>query len=307
MFFLPYRADFDLPRWPWMTISIAVMCCVIFIMQLFSGFKIDKSAIQFCAQSDKGSFAFVLDNIAAGENALDTCVSLISAIHSSNRPDRVILRIAETAQGLDMLEKRQNVDFLVQALTDLYQIYQADAPVSLTARLMYDPRSFNPIKMISSVFTHSGWLHLIGNLLFFFAFAAAVEIYIGLGKFGMVVLILAISTNLSYSTVMFWQDDALPTLGLSGVVMGMISIFIVLMPKARVRCIFWFLIIVRRVALPAWALGLWNIAWDIIQLNYSFHQSSTNFVAHISGALIGIAIGIWLLSNTADGVRDHER
>jgi len=304
MFFIPYRVDFDLPRLPMVTVFICALCCIIFIFQLFSSLRVNKSAIQFCAQSDKGSFAFVLDKIASGENSLDTCVDLIMAIHTSNRPDRVILHIAESAEGVELLEKSQSVDFLVQALGDLYKIYQVEAPISLTAQLMYDPRSFNPIKMISSIFTHSGWLHLFGNLLFFFAFAAAVELYIGRLKFSFLILTLAILTNLSYSIVMFSQTYALPTLGLSGVVMGVIGVFIALMPKAKIRCIFWFIVIVRRMALPAWALGLWNIAWDIIQLNYSFHQSSVNFVAHISGALFGLALGIWFFSNTEPGFQD---
>jgi len=87
----------------------------------------------------------------------------------------------------------------------------------------------------------------------------------------------------------------------------MISIFIALMPRAKVRCIFWFIVIFRRISLPAWILGIWNIAWDIVQLSYSFHQSGINFVAHISGALFGVALGLWLFSNTKDGIREIGR
>jgi len=305
MFLIPYRVDFELPRLPIFTLLICALCCIVFVFQLISDLSVNKSATQFCAQSDKGSFAFVLDKISNGENTLDACVDLISAIHSSNRPDRVILHIAESAQSMKFMQKEQNTAFLVQALNDLYQIYRVDAPISLTAQLMYDPRSFNPLKMISSIFSHSGWLHLLGNLLFFYAFAAAVEIYIGRLKFIGLVFALAILTNLAYSTVMYSQQNALPTLGLSGVVMGVISVFIALMPKAKIRCWFWFVIILRRITLPAWLLGLWNIAWDVVQLNYSFHQTSVNFVAHISGALIGLALGIWFFSNTRSGIRER--
>lgn len=303
MFLIPYRVDFNLPRLPLMTILIIVLCVGIFILQLVSSFRVNKSAIHFCAQSDEGSFGFVLDKIASGQNALDTCVNFIMAVHTSNRPDKVILHIAESAQGVSFLQRQQNVDFLVNALSDLYHIYKTDAPASVTAELMYDPRSFNPLKMISSVFSHSGWLHLIGNLIFFFAFASALELYLGRLKFIALVLSLAILTNLTYSIVMFSQTYALPTLGLSGVVMGIIGCFIVLMPRVQIRCIFWFLIIFRRFVLPAWLLGVWNIAWDVIQLYYSTHLSGINFVAHVSGALIGVAVGLWLFSNIKPGIR----
>lgn len=302
MFLFPYRVDFELPRWPAITIAICIFCVFVFIMQLAASLTINKSATQFCAYSVGGSFSFVLQKIAPHSNELDTCVQLISTIHSSNQPNKVILRIAQSAAGVRLLEKNQNVEFLAQSLQDLYKIYNVQAPASLTAELMYDPGSFNPLKMMSSVFAHSGWLHLLFNLLFFFAFAAAVEITIGRLYFAGLIVALALITNVCYSLVMLGQESALPTLGLSGVVMGIIGIFIVLMPNARIRCLFWFVVFIRRFSIPAWIIAVWCLAWDILQLSYSYQQSGVNLIAHISGAMAGIGFGVWLLKKTPLGL-----
>lgn len=74
--------------------------------------------------------------------------------------------------------------------------------------------------------------------------------------------------------------------------MGMIGLFVFLLPTANIRCFFWFLVIVRILRIPAWFLASWYISWDVFQLYNAQSGSNTNVVAHISGAVIGLLVGI---------------
>jgi membrane associated rhomboid family serine protease len=79
--------------------------------------------------------------------------------------------------------------------------------------------------------------------------------------------------------------------GLSGVVMGMIALFVFFIPMARVKCFLWLIVIYRRFAVPAWLLATWYIGWDIYALTKSGNPG-VNLVAHVSGAAIGFLVGV---------------
>jgi membrane associated rhomboid family serine protease len=197
----------------------------------------------------------------------------------------------------DSLNFAQGQALVVTVLKEEYEKFKKTAPESFTAKLYYVPGSFSFDHMITAVFAHGNVTHLLGNLFFFFAFAASVEIIVGMLAFTTIILTLAVGTNLSYSAVMFANMEALPTLGLSGVVMGMIGLFVFLLPTANIRCFFWFLVIVRILRIPAWFLATWYIGWDILQLYLEHSGSNINLVAHVSGAVIGFFIGVLFYRN----------
>ncbi|MFV2056755.1 MAG: rhomboid family intramembrane serine protease [Thiohalomonadales bacterium] len=227
----------------------------------------------------------------------------MNIIHTTSRPDKMILNLAERADPVHSLNKSDSVQFIADSLGDLYANFESTAPDSLTAKLMYDPRSFRLDHMVTSAFAHGSWTHLAGNLFFFFAFAATIEILIGSIAFVFFTTFLAIATNISYSFAMFADVNALPTLGLSGVVMGMIGLFTFLLPTAKIRCFFWFIIIVRVFSIPAWILAAWYIGWDLYSLYFDTGQSNTNFVAHISGAVTGVMAGFFLFKTSKHRIK----
>jgi membrane associated rhomboid family serine protease len=102
----------------------------------------------------------------------------------------------------------------------------------------------------------------------------------------------AVSTSLAYSYSVAGTADAVPTLGLSGVVMGMIGFVAVVMPTLGIRCFFWFLLFVRRFSLPSLLLAAWFVGWDIYELHTQDPDSNTNYIAHVSGAATGALIGL---------------
>jgi membrane associated rhomboid family serine protease len=116
---------------------------------------------------------------------------------------------------------------------------QLGAPI--TQSLVYYPDSWNPLKMVTASLAHAGFWHLFGNLLFFMAFAPALEVLLGSSlRYIGIMLFVALVSGISYSLwTVITGAEVIPTLGFSGVVMGMIGLSAHLMPHARVRVFCW--------------------------------------------------------------------
>lgn len=186
-----------------------------------------------------------------------------------------------------------------------YERFERAVPLNLTDELQYDPLQLKIKQMVTAVFSHGSWTHLIFNLVFFYAFAASVEIIVGSLSFMFIILAMAVSTGLAYSySVAGTPEAALPTVGLSGIVMGMMALLAVMAPKVKIRCFFWFLFFVRFFSLPALLLAAWYIGGDLYNMSTDDGSAGINFVAHVSGAASGALIGLlyWLIK--PDYMRD---
>jgi membrane associated rhomboid family serine protease len=115
---------------------------------------------------------------------------------------------------------------------------------------------------------------------------------------------LAVSTSLAYSYSVAGSADALPTLGLSGVVMGMIAFVATVLPTLGIRCFFWFLLFVRRFSIPSLFLAAWYVGWDIYELNSRDADQTVNYVAHVSGAATGALVGLFFRFFRTDYLRE---
>ena len=177
-------------------------------------------------------------------------------------------------------------------------VYSLQLGTPITESLMYHPDSWNPLTMVSAVFAHAGFWHLFGNLVFFMAFAPALEIlldnwlcYLGL------MLFVALVTGISYSLwTVISATEVIPTLGFSGVVMGMIGLAAYLMPHARVRVFCW-LIVWKTFFVPAWILAVIYIGLDAWAMLTVSHFGGVNLVAHVAGGLAGYAYGMFWLGD----------
>ena len=87
-------------------------------------------------------------------------------------------------------------------------------------------------------------------------------------------------------------DGVLPTVGLSGVVMAMMAFLATVMPTLNVRCFFWFLVIVRIFRVPALAIAALYILENVFDYANRDADDTINYIAHISGAAIGVALGV---------------
>ena len=85
------------------------------------------------------------------------------------------------------------------------------------------------------------------------------------------------------------------SLGLSGVVMGMIGLNAYLLPSGTIRCYYWFIVIFGSVAVPAWALAIWYIGWDIYNLFANVNTGVVDVMAHVTGGAAGYLYGVAFL------------
>jgi membrane associated rhomboid family serine protease len=146
--------------------------------------------------------------------------------------------------------------------------------------------------LVTSMFLHGGWMHLIGNMWFLWVFGSRVEDTLGSFKFlayyllcGVVAAIVHMSLNLG---------SPIPTLGASGAIAGVMGGFMLLYPRARIVTLIFIVIFITTIELPAVLLLLY---WFIIQLfsglvsvgRASFTDAGgVAWFAHVGGFLAGM-------------------
>lgn len=186
-------------------------------------------------------------------------------------------------------------------------VFMAQLGFGITENLMYYPDSWNPIKMITSSLAHAGWLHLIGNIVFYLAFAPALEILIASKiRYLWIILFISIIVGISYSiSVLIGKDSPIPTLGFSGVVMGIIGLSAYLMPQARIKVFWWYYIAWKTFYVPAWIVAVIFIGLDILTMLTVSDFDGINIVAHVTGALAGYVYGYLWLKDRRDDTREE--
>ena len=291
MLFVPYRAQIKLHKFPTVTVLVMLICFFVYLAQYQNELAIEahaaKSCQQLAANSDKGiegdGYRF---SRFGGSDFLISCAEIVTQIYLSPYPDKELGRWVKILHSWKMHPEAERVK-------NQYLEFLTNAPRKLNPKLWHERTRLDLAGMLTSTFAHGDWGHLIFNLIFFFAFAAAVEMVIGPVLFlGMVV---ALSFGIGFFDYGFaiMAGDPWPSLGLSGVVMGMLGLFAYLLPKARIRFFFWFMISVGTISLPGWMIMIWYMGWDLLsQLSKSF--GSTNYIAHLSGGALGMLLGILL-------------
>jgi membrane associated rhomboid family serine protease len=153
------------------------------------------------------------------------------------------------------------------------------------------------LSVLTAMFLHGGWLHLLGNMLFLYVFGNNVEDRLGRLKYlGFYVLCGYAAT---YGYALFTPNSSTPLVGASGAIAGVLGAYLVLFPRARVWSLltFFFFLPVR---LPAWlVLGSWFV------LQYLYFRGAgiadgggVAYGAHVIGFVVGAAL-VWQLRNTA--------
>ena len=149
-----------------------------------------------------------------------------------------------------------------------------------------------PVTAVTSMFMHWSWLHLIGNMLFLWIFGNNVEDAMGkvrylLFYFGAGFTATALQTIVTLSTSS-GVDTAIPNLGASGAVSGVLGAYLVLLPTARVLTIIIFFLI----EVPAFLfLGFWFLfqLWSGgLSLTQPEAGGGVAFFAHIGGFAFGL-------------------
>lgn len=136
--------------------------------------------------------------------------------------------------------------------------------------------------MVTSMFLHGSWSHLIGNMWFLWVFGNNIEDAMGPGRY--VVFYLLAGLVAGGAHIASVPESGVPTVGASGAISGVMGSYLILYPRVRVfTLIFWWI-----VALPAWLLlG----EWFLIQLVMGAGGAGAGgvaFWAHVGGFVVGL-------------------
>ena len=143
--------------------------------------------------------------------------------------------------------------------------------------------------LITSMFMHGGWAHLLGNMLFLWVFGDNIENRIGHIRYLIFYLVCGIIASLCHVFVS-GSDALIPSLGASGAISGVLGGYLLLFPSRRVR------VIMGRgiTTVPAFvALGIW-IVFQVISgmgmLGGDETGGGVAYAAHIGGFVAGLAL-----------------
>ena len=292
MVFIPYAAELDLYRFPGVTVLICLLCIGIYYGQEQNSEAVFVETEAFCKRQQPRMFRMVMKEVT-GEVSERACAHLMLSMYFAVDSADHIAKLAKEAGRFAGLSEKASQEYANTLIGEQYQAFERHIPDNLTEKLWYEPRSWNPWKMITATVSHGSWWHVTGNLYFFFAFAVTVELIIGWWRYLLSILAIGLGTGVAYSLSNLGIEDALPTVGLSGVVMGMMAMFTYFMPTAGIRCILWFVIWLRRFVVPAWILFLWYFGWDVFYLSGE-GRPGVNVTAHVSGGVIGFLMGFLL-------------
>ncbi|TDR45001.1 membrane associated rhomboid family serine protease [Tahibacter aquaticus] len=303
MFFFPYKLDVSLYRIPFLTAFVCLLCFLTFSRQMSADSHYLRRISTHCAQAVDPNLQAILSSTSAdGEHR--GCVENLLLLRSADAREATIAEMARQRSDLSFYaDPAKDIDYKSAKISSGFADFERAVPPLMTDKLAYDPSHYDVVRMLTSTFAHASWSHLIGNLIFFFIFASFVESAIGYVYYLLAFLLMAVTCSLAYSYSVGSAEGALPTVGLSGVVMGMLALITTLMPTARVRCLFWFLIFLRRFSLPLIVIALWYVGWDLYDHYASAGRSTINYVAHISGAATGAVLGLLFRLVHADRMR----
>jgi len=294
--FLPVKADFQLPHFPFLTVAICVICSGVFLKQQTDRHDFGMAMAQFCSISRSHVEEIIFERISAAQGT-DNCADIMYTIANdlSRNEAEVIRDMATGMRPLTGFSEMDSIDYVTQVLEKQLRRYNALVPKDPDEGLAYYTGSWNPWTMITSSFAHGDWGHIIFNLIFFFAFAATVEVLVGSLWFTAFVLVDSWFIGVTGSLAATLSGSHYWTLGLSGVVMGMMGLFAYLLPKGKIKCYYFFIVIFGSIAIPGWILAAWYIGGDIVSLISKEDHGVVNVMAHVMGGLGGYLFGLTFL------------
>lgn len=153
------------------------------------------------------------------------------------------------------------------------------------------------LTLVTSVFLHGGWLHILGNLWFLYIFGDNVEDRFG--HWGYLAFYLGCGILAGLSHLATDPDSMVPTIGASGAIAGVMGAYLILYPHARVLCIIPIFIFLHMAVLPApLFLGVWFLI-QFFQGTFAItaaQQTGVAWWAHIGGFAVGVVVA-WLLGS----------
>jgi membrane associated rhomboid family serine protease len=159
--------------------------------------------------------------------------------------------------------------------------------------LWHPPRAYQVVPawatLVTSMFLHGGWFHLIGNMLFLWIFGNNIEDVLGRGRYLFFYLCCGVVAALTQAFSSYGAH--VPMVGASGAIAGVLGAYLLLYPNANVHVFVWIVIFFRIVNIPAWILlGLWFAMQLVSGLARAPGTPGVAFWAHVGGFVSGVIL-----------------
>ncbi|MBV8335619.1 MAG: rhomboid family intramembrane serine protease [Alphaproteobacteria bacterium] len=163
--------------------------------------------------------------------------------------------------------------------------------------LWHPPRGYHVVPawatLLTSMFLHGGWFHLIGNMLFLWIFGNNIEDVLGRGRYLLFYLCCGIAAALTQAFSNYGGHA--PMVGASGAIAGVLGAYLLFYPKANVHVFVWIVIFFRIINIPAWILlGLWFAMQLVSGLARAPGTPGVAFWAHVGGFVTGVVLVLLL-------------
>lgn len=172
----------------------------------------------------------------------------------------------------------------------------------IPARLV-DPASFHyalwevAVTLLTSLFLHGGFMHLIGNLIYLWVFGDAVEE--AMGRWWFLAAYLASGAAGSLTHTVLYPHSVTPSIGASGSIAGVLGAFLVLRPHARILTLFplvvyWAMAEIPAVLfLPVWfGMQFFNGFLSLRAASGTYEVAGVAWWAHVGGFVFGALSGV---------------
>jgi membrane associated rhomboid family serine protease len=180
---------------------------------------------------------------------------------------------------------------LINAAVFLLELAEGDTFITQWAATPADVAAGNHlVTILTSMFMHASWSHIIGNMVFLWAFGPEIEDAMGPVRFVLFYLAGGIAAMLAQ--VGLDPSSTVPTLGASGAIAAVMGAFLVTYPRDQIKTVLFFGWFARITLVPAALLiGFWFLT-QLVSLGAvaNVQTGGVAYMAHVGGAIFGAAI-----------------
>ena len=149
------------------------------------------------------------------------------------------------------------------------------------------------ITILTAMFLHGSWSHIIGNMIFLWAFAPEIEDAMGPVRY--IIFYLAGGLIAMLAQVAADPHSTVPNLGASGAIAAVMGAFIVTYPRDQIKAVLFILVFARITFIPAALLiGFWFLT-QLVHAGAVAHTQTGGvaYLAHVGGFIFGAVTGRW--------------
>ena len=144
------------------------------------------------------------------------------------------------------------------------------------------------VTVVTAMFMHAGWMHILGNMVFLWAFGPEIEEAMGPLRYLAFYLLSGLVASLAQIAVM--PGSAVPNLGASGAIAGVLGAFLITYPRDQIRTLVLFGWFARITVIPAALLiGFWFLIQLFRQVGAvaDVQTGGVAYMAHVGGVIFG--------------------